>query len=286
MSQQSQQGQPPQQQEGHGEERKMRPQPEVVKPNYHAANKLAGKVALVTGGDSGIGRAVCIAFAKEGADVAFIYLDAHKDAQQTRAAIEAEGRRCYVTAGDIGDEAFCKRAVQQTVGELGRLDVLANVAGEQHPQQQFEDISDEQLQKTFRTNIFAMFYLVKAALPHLKPGSAIVNTASVTAYQGSAELVDYASTKGAIVAFTRSLSEALAERGIRVNGVAPGPIWTPLIVSTFPKDKVASFGQDTPMKRAGQPSEVAPCFVFLASDDASYITGQFLHPNGGRVVNG
>jgi NAD(P)-dependent dehydrogenase (short-subunit alcohol dehydrogenase family) len=286
MSQQSQQNQPPQQQEGHGAERKMRPQPEVVKPDYRAAGKLRGKVALVTGGDSGIGRAVCIAFAKEGADVAFIYLDAHEDAKQTRAAVEAEKRRCYVIAGDIGDEAFCQRAVQQTVSELGRLDVLANVAGEQHPKQNVEDISDEQLRKTFATNFFAMFYLVKAALPHLKPGSAIVNTSSVTAYQGSPELVDYASTKGAIVAFTRSLAEALVERGIRVNGVAPGPIWTPLIVSTFPEDKVASFGQDTPMKRAGQPSEVAPCFVFLASDDASYITGQFLHPNGGRVVNG
>ena len=276
----------PQQQQGHGEEGKMRPQPEAVKPDYRAAGKLKGKVALVTGGDSGIGRAVCIAFAKEGADVAFLYLDAHKDAQQTRAAVEAEGRRCYVVSGDIGDEAFCQQAVQQTVSELGRLDVLANVAGEQHPQQNFEDISGEQLQQTFQTNIFAMFYLVKAALPHLKPGSAIVNTASVTAYQGSPDLVDYAATKGAIVAFTRSLSEMLVERGIRVNGVAPGPIWTPLIASTFPEDKVATFGQNTPMKRAGQPSEVAPCFVFLASDDASYITGQFLHPNGGRIVNG
>ncbi len=286
MSQQSNRGQPPQQQEGHGEERKMRPKPEEVKQDYRAAGKLKGKVALVTGGDSGIGRAVCIAFAKEGADIAFIYLDAHEDAQQTRKAVEAEGRRCYVVAGDIGDEALCQQAVQQTVRELGRLDVLANVAGEQHPQQSIENISDEQLQKTYQTNIFAMFYLVKAALPHLQPGSAIVNTASVTAYQGSPELLDYSSTKGAIVAFTRSLSQSLAERGIRVNGVAPGPIWTPLIVSTFPEDKIASFGQDTPMKRAGQPSEVAPCFVFLASDDASYMTGQFLHPNGGRVVNG
>jgi len=286
MSQQSQQNQPPQQQQGHGEERKMRPQPEVVTPDYRAAGKLKGKVALVTGGDSGIGRAVCVAFAKEGADVAFIYLDAHEDAQQTCKAVEAEGRRCYVVAGDIGDEAFCQQAVQQTVRELGRLDVLANIAGEQHPQKTFEDISDEQLQKTFRTNIFAMLHLVKAALPHLKPGSAIVNTTSVTAYQGSADLVDYASIKGAIVAFTRSLAESLIDRGIRVNGVAPGPIWTPLIVSTFPEEKVASFGQDTPMKRAGPPSEVAPCFIFLASDDASYMTGQFLHPNGGRIVNG
>jgi len=284
--QQDQQNQPLQRQEGHGEEREMRPQPEDVKPDYRAAGKLKDKVALMTGGDSGIGRAVCIAFAKEGADVAFIYLDAHEDAQRTRAAVEAEGRRCYLVAGDNGEEAFCLRAVRQTVSELGRLDVLANVAGEQHPQRNLEDIGGEQLQKTFRTNIFAMFYLVKAALPHLKPGSAIVNTASVTAYQGLPELVDYAATKGAIIAFTRSLSESLVDRGIRVNGVAPGPIWTPLIVSTFPGDKVATFGQDTPMKRAGQPSEVAPCFVFLASDDAFYITGQFLHPDGGRVVNG
>jgi NAD(P)-dependent dehydrogenase (short-subunit alcohol dehydrogenase family) len=287
MSQQShQQNQPPQQQEGHGEERKMRPKPEEVKPDYRAAGKLKGKVALVTGGDSGIGRAVCIAFAKEGADIAFIYLDAHEDARQTRKAVEAEGRRCYIVAGDIGDDAFCQRAVQQTVSELGRLDVLANVAGEQQPQQKFEDISDEQLQKTFRTNIFAMFYLVRAALPHLKPGSAIVNTASVTAYQGSPELVDYAATKGAIVAFTRSLSEMLVERGIRVNGVAPGPIWTPLIPSTFPGAKVETFGSDVPMKRAGEPAEVASCFVFLASADASYMTGQVLHPNGGEIING
>jgi NAD(P)-dependent dehydrogenase (short-subunit alcohol dehydrogenase family) len=286
MPEQSNQKQPPQHQEGHGAEQKMQPQPQDVKPDYRAAGKLTGKVALVTGGDSGIGRAVCILFAKEGADVAFIYHESHEDAQRTRKAVEAEGRRCYVVSGDIGDEAFCQQAVQQTVRELGRLDVLANVAGEQQPRQSIEDISDEQLQKTFRTNVFAMFYLVKAALPHLKPGSAIVNTASVTAYQGSPELLDYSSTKGAIVAFTRSLAESLVERGIRVNGVAPGPIWTPLIVSTFPEEKVASFGKDTPMKRAGQPSEVAPCFVFLASDDSSYITGQFLHPNGGRVVNG
>ncbi|HEU5288511.1 MAG TPA: SDR family oxidoreductase, partial [Candidatus Limnocylindria bacterium] len=236
-------------------------------------------------GDSGIGRAVAAAFAREGADVAIVYLEEHEDAAETKRLVEAEGRRCESIAGDVGDEAFCKRAVARTVRALGRLDVLVNNAAEQHPKDDISEITARQLERTFRTNIFAMFYLVKAALPHLGEGSAIVNTTSVTAYRGSPTLLDYSSTKGAIVAFTRSLSINLADRKIRVNAVAPGPIWTPLIPSTFPPDKVESFGADTPMGRPGQPEEVAPAFVFLASDDGSYVSGQVIHPNGGEVVN-
>jgi NAD(P)-dependent dehydrogenase (short-subunit alcohol dehydrogenase family) len=264
----------------------MTPRPVAEDPGYKACGKLTGKVALITGGDSGIGRAVAIIYAKEGADSAIVYLNEHEDAEETKRQVEAEGRRCLLIPGDIGDEAFCQQAVERTVGELGRLDILVNNAAEQHPQDSIEKISAEQLERTFRTNIFSMFFLTKAALKHLKPGSAIVNTTSVTAYKGSPELLDYSSTKGAIVAFTRSLAQSLIEQGIRVNGVAPGPIWTPLIPSTFPEDKVASFGADVPMKRPGQPEEVATCYVFLASDDSSYIAGQILHPNGGNVVNG
>lgn len=278
---------PPQQQSSRpGRESEMNPRPEYIKPGYKGAGKLEGKVALVTGGDSGIGRAVAVHFAREGADVAILYLNEHDDARQTVQLVEAEGRRCLLLPGDVGDQAFCQGAVQQTVDALGGLDILVNNAAEQHPQEDISDISQEQLERTFRTNIFGQFYLVQAALPHLKEGSSIINTASVTDYKGSPSLLDYSSTKGAIVAFTRSLSGSLAEKGIRVNGVAPGPIWTPLIPSTFPPEKVASFGADVPMKRPGQPSEVAPCYVFLASDDASYISGQMLHPNGGEVVNG
>ena len=225
-------------------------------------------------------------FAKEGADVAIGYLNEHKDAEETRELVEEHKRKCITISGDIGDEAFCKAMVERTVADLGKLDILVNNAAEQHPQESIKNISAEQLERTFRTNIFAMFYLTKAALNHLKKGSAIVNTTSVTAYKGSAELLDYSSTKGAIVAFTRSLSQNLAEKGIRVNGVAPGPIWTPLIPSTFDEEKVASFGADVPLKRPGQPEEVAPSYVFLASDDSSYMTGQILHPNGGSVING
>jgi NAD(P)-dependent dehydrogenase (short-subunit alcohol dehydrogenase family) len=286
MSEEQQQ-QPPQHQEQRpGLESEMTPRPQAEDPQHRPSGKLDGKVALITGGDSGIGRAVAILFAKEGADVAISYLNEHEDAQETKRQVEQEGRRCLLLAGDIGDESFCRQAVQRTVSELGGLDVLVNNAAEQHPQDSIEQISAEQLERTFRTNIFAMFYLVKAAMPHLKQGSSIVNTTSVTAYKGSPQLLDYSSTKGAIVAFTRSLSQALVEQGIRVNAVAPGPIWTPLIPSTFPEEKVASFGADVPMKRAGQPEEVANCFLFLASDDSSYIAGQVLHPNGGTVVNG
>jgi NAD(P)-dependent dehydrogenase (short-subunit alcohol dehydrogenase family) len=229
---------------------------------------------------------VAVEFAKEGADIAIVYLNEHGDAEKTKQEVEQEGRRCILISGDVGDEALCGKAVRKTMDELGQLHILVNNAAEQHPQDSIEKISAEQLERTFRTNIFSMFYMVKAALPHLKEGATIINTTSVTAYQGHPTLLDYASTKGAIVAFTRSLSSALIEKGIRVNAVAPGPIWTPLIPSTFPPEKVASFGKDVPMKRPGQPIEVAHCFVFLASDDSSYLSGQVLHPNGGTVVNG
>jgi NAD(P)-dependent dehydrogenase (short-subunit alcohol dehydrogenase family) len=264
----------------------MTPRPASHAKQHKGSGKLAGKVALITGGDSGIGRAVAVLFAREGADVAIVYLNERDDARETSRLVKAEGRKCVLIAGDIGYERFCRDAVEQAVNELGRLDILVNNAAEQHPQESIEDIDREQLERTFQTNIFAMFFMTKAALKHMKKGAAIINTASITAYEGSPKLLDYASTKGAIVAFTRSLAKSLVEKGIRVNGVAPGPIWTPLIPSTFSPDKVARFGKDVPMGRPGQPEEVAPCYLFLASDDASYMTGQMLHPNGGEVVNG
>ena len=278
---------PSQQQEQRpGIEAEMTPRPVADDATHIGSRKLEDKVAIITGGDSGIGRAVAIAYAREGANVCVMYLNEHEDARETARLVEAEGRRCLLIDGDVGDENFCREAVERAVGEFGRLDVLVNNAAEQHPQESIEQISAEQLERTFRTNIFSMFYLVKAALKHLKTGAAIINTTSVTAYKGNPDLLDYSSTKGAIVAFTRSLSQSLVERGIRVNGVAPGPIWTPLIPSTFPPEKVESFGANVPMKRPGQPEEVAPAYVFLASDDASYMAGQILHPNGGEVVNG
>jgi NAD(P)-dependent dehydrogenase (short-subunit alcohol dehydrogenase family) len=285
--QENQRLQPPQQQDRQpGVESEMTPRPKAEDQTYQGSAKLNDKVALITGGDSGIGRAVAILFAKEGADVSIVYLNEHGDAEETRRQVEEEGQRCLLIAGDVGDEAFCREAVERTVNELGRLDILVNNAAEQHPQDTIEKISAEQLERTFRTNIFSFFFLTKAALRHLKEGAAIINTTSVTAYKGNPQLIDYSATKGAIVAFTRALSNSLVEKGIRVNGVAPGPIWTPLIPSTFPPEKVASFGANVPMKRAGQPEEVAPSYVFLASDDSSYISGQILHPNGGEVVNG
>jgi NAD(P)-dependent dehydrogenase (short-subunit alcohol dehydrogenase family) len=278
---------PPQEQkERPGKEKKMAPKPQDEDIGYKGSNKLEQKIALITGGDSGIGRAVAIAFAKEGADIAVVYLNEHDDAKETKKKVEKQGRRCILISGDVGDENFCRKAVEQTVKDLGRLDILVNVAGEQHPQEDIQNITKEQLERTFRTNIFSFFYLIKAALKHMKEGSIIINTTSVTAYKGNPILLDYSSTKGAIVAFTRSLSRNLATRGIRVNAVAPGPIWTPLIPSTFDAKKVSEFGSETPMGRAGQPYEVAPCYVFLASRDSSYITGQVLHPNGGDIVNG
>ena len=269
-----------------GIESEMIPRPQAEDSQYRGSGKLQGKVALITGGDSGIGRAVAIAYAKEGAEIAIIYFNEHADAAETKRQVEEEQRRCLTIAGDIGDEQFCQNAVEQIVKELGHLDILVNNAAEQHPRKSIEQISAEQLERTFKTNIFSFFYTVKAALKHLKKGSAIINTASVTAYRGSPELLDYSATKGAIVAFTRSLSQALIEKGIRVNGVAPGPIWTPLIPSTFEADKVATFGSDVPMKRAGQPEELAPGYVFLACNDSSYMTGQILHLNGGEIING
>jgi NAD(P)-dependent dehydrogenase (short-subunit alcohol dehydrogenase family) len=277
---------PVQQQEKRpGETAPMKPRPQHKRPEYKACGKLKGKVALITGGDSGIGRAVAIHYAKEGADVAIVYLNEHKDAEDTKREVQAAGRKCILMPGDIGDEQFCQESVDRTVEELGQLDVLVNNAAEQHPQPDITRISAYQLERTFRTNIFSFFFMTKAALKYLKAGSAIINTTSVTAYRGSPQLIDYASTKGAIVAFTRSLSENLAEKEIRVNGVAPGPIWTPLIPSTFPPEKVAKFGSDVPLGRAGEPAEVAPAYVFLASADSSYMTGQVLHPNGGEIVN-
>jgi len=268
-----------------GREKKMTPKPEAETPHHVGTGKLADKVAIITGGDSGIGRAVAIAFAKEGAKVVISYLNEHDDAKQTKCLVEKEGGECLLMAGDIGKEPFCKKIVDKTVAAFGRLDILVNNAAEQHPKENLEEISANQLERTFRTNIFSYFYLAKAALPHLKKGSAIINTTSVTAYRGSDHLLDYSATKGAIVAFTRSLSKNLAKKEIRVNGVAPGPIWTPLIPSTFSRKEVAEFGTDVPLGRPGEPSEVAPCFVFLASEDSSYMTGQVLHPNGGEIVN-
>lgn len=278
---------PPQHQDRQpGTETDMSPRPQAEMRDYVGSGKLDGKIALVTGGDSGIGRAAAIAFAKEGADVVVVYLNEHEDARDTQRHIEQAGRRCMLLAGDIGDPKFCEQLVHSAISDFGgRLDILVNNAAEQHPQEKLEDITPEQLERTFRTNIFSMFYLTKAALPHLKSGARIINTTSVTAYRGSAHLLDYSATKGAIVAFTRSLSQQLAERGILVNAVAPGPVWTPLIPSTFPAEEVAQFGSKVPLSRAGQPDEIAPCYVFLASRDASYMTGQVLHPNGGEVVN-
>ena len=269
-----------------GIEAVMKPRPQANDESYQASDKLKGKVAFISGGDSGIGRAVAILFAKEGADIAIGYLNEELDARETQREVEHEGRRCLLLPGDIGEPEFCAQAIEETVRHLGRLDILVNNAAEQHPQDEIENISPQQLERTFRTNVFAMFYFTQAALKHLQPGSVIINTTSVVAYRGSPGLLDYSATKGAIVAFTRSLSQALMEKKIRVNAVAPGPIWTPLIPSTFKAEKVAHFGADQPMARAGEPSEVAPSYLFLASKDSSYISGQVLHPNGGEVING
>jgi NAD(P)-dependent dehydrogenase (short-subunit alcohol dehydrogenase family) len=269
-----------------GEEAKLEPKPDW-QPRYPGSGRLRDKVAIVTGGDSGIGRAVAALYAREGADIAIFYLCEHEDAERTKAIIEGEGRRAILVPGDLGDPDFACTAVQKVIDTFGRLDIVVNNAGEQHPDEEVGEISDEQLKRTFQTNIFSMFYLVQAARPHLKSGSAIINCTSITSYKGSAELLDYSATKGAITAFTRSLSQNLVKDGIRVNAVAPGPIWTPLnpFGGQKPED-LKEFGKDTPMGRPGQPNEVAPSFLFLACDDASYMTGQVLHPNGGTIING
>ena len=266
-----------------GRESEMTPKPDY-EPKFPGCGKLKGKVAIITGGDSGIGRAVAVAMAREGAKIAIMYLEEHKDAEETVRAVEKEGSKAIQFAGDIGDEKFCRDAVEKTVKEFGRLDILVNNAAEQHEVDDLVDLTAAQIERTFRTNVFSFFFMAKAALPHMKKGSSIVNTTSVTAYKGHKTLLDYSATKGAIVAMTRSLSQALVEKGIRVNAVAPGPIWTPLIPASFDADKVAKHGTSSPMKRAGQPNEVAPCHVFLASDESSYMTGQVLHPNGGTIV--
>jgi len=261
----------------------MRPEPDTA-PGHPGAGRLVGKVALITGGDSGIGKAVAIAFAREGADVAIAYLDEHRDAEATVQAVLDEGRRCIAYAGDVGQVEHCHEVVGRVVEAFGRLDILVNNAGEQHEVEDLAELAPEQLERTFRTNVYSFFFMTKAALPHLGRGSAIINSTSVTAYKGHETLIDYSATKGAIVAFTRTMSNVLVERGIRVNAVAPGPIWTPLIPASFDADHVAHHGESSPMGRVGQPNEVAPSYVFLASDDASYMSGQVLHPNGGMVV--
>jgi len=269
-----------------GHESQLEPKPDW-EPRYAGSGRLKGKVALVTGADSGIGRAVAALFAREGADVAIVYLCEHDDAAKSKAIVEKEGRKAITIAGDVGDPKFCEQAVEQAVKQLGRLDLLVNNAGEQHPDKDIRDITDEQLRRTFQTNIFSMFYLTKAARPHLKKGAAIINCTSVTMYKGSDDLLDYSATKGAITAFTRSLSENLVKDGIRVNAVAPGPIWTPLNPMGGKRpEEMEDFGKSTPMGRPGQPNEVAPSFLFLACEDSSYMSGQVLHPNGGTIVNG
>lgn len=271
-----------------GEQQVMHPEPEIIKSTHQGSHKLKDKVVLISGGDSGIGRSVAVLFAREGADVAIIYLEEQQDAEKTKQLVEQEGQHCLLLKEDISDPQSSEKCVAETLKVFGKINILINNAGVQYQQKDLGDISTEQLEKTFKTNIFSMFHLTKAVLPHLKEGDSIINTTSITSYHGHDELMDYASTKGAITTFTRSLSNNLMKqkKGIRVNGVAPGPIWTPLIPSSFDAETVAKFGQDTPMGRMGQPSEVAPAYLFLASDDASYITGQVIHVNGGEIVNG
>jgi NAD(P)-dependent dehydrogenase (short-subunit alcohol dehydrogenase family) len=275
---------PDQDQEQPGKQSKMHPEPQIIRDNYKGSGKLKGKNVLITGGDSGIGRSVAVHFAREGANIAIIYLNEDEDALKTKKMVEKEGRKCYIIEGDLKDEKFCRKALDEAINAIGHLNILVNNAAVQFPKDKIENISIEQLQTTFETNIYPYFYIVKEAVQKLKEGDVIINTTSVTAYRGSEHLLDYSSTKGAIVSFTRSLSKMLAPKKIRVNGVAPGPIWTPLIPATF--DDVTEFGQETPMGRAGQPSEVAPAYVFLASEDSSYITGQVIHVNGGEIIGG
>lgn len=264
----------------------MKPAPKADDASYQGSGKLKNKVAIITGGDSGIGHAVALFFAKEGADLVIVYLNEHKDAKKIEAQIKKLGRKCLLIAGDVGSENFCKKVIKKTIDSFGKINILVNNAGEQHPQNSLKNITTQQILKTFQTNFFSYFYMTKATLPYLKKGSAIINTASVTCYKGNDHLIDYSATKGAIVAFTRSLSTSLVKKGIRVNGVAPGPVWTPLIDASFSKKHIKKFGKNVPMERPGQPEEIAPSYVFLASDDSSFMSGQFLHPNGGEIING
>jgi len=273
---------PKQDQTQPGDEFKMHPEPEIIREDYKGSDKLKGKTALITGGDSGIGRSAAVHFAREGANVAVVYLEEEEDALETKKLVEHEGENCLIIAGDLKEESFCKDLLKEVIEEFGKLDILVNNAAMQFPKSNVEDISSAQFDKTFKNNIYPYFYVVKEALTHLKEGGVIINTTSVTAYRGSEHLLDYSSTKGAIVSFTRSLSKMLVKKNIRVNAIAPGPIWTPLIPSTF--DDVSDFGQDVPMERAGQPSEVGPAYVFLACKDSSYITGQVIHINGGEII--
>ncbi|GAB1403846.1 SDR family oxidoreductase [Lentimicrobium sp.] len=275
---------PPQSQSLPGKQSKMKPEPEVIRKNYQGSDKLKNRVAFITGGDSGIGRSVAVYFAREGADIAIVYDQEQEDADKTRELVEKEGRKCMLIQGDLKNEVFCNEAIKRCMNEYGKINILVNNAAVQFPRDDIRQISNDQLRLTFETNIFPYFLIVQEALKHLHEGDTIINTTSVTAYRGSAHLLDYSATKGAIVSFTRSLAMNLAEKNIRVNAVAPGPIWTPLIVATF--DDVTDFGNDTPMGRAGQPSEVAPAYVFLASEDSSFITGQVIHVNGGEIVGG
>jgi NAD(P)-dependent dehydrogenase (short-subunit alcohol dehydrogenase family) len=277
---------PPQSQGRPGAEYKMEPSPVFDRKEVAGSNKLKGKIALVTGGDSGIGRAISVLFAKEGADLAILYLNEKKDAEETGNLVREYGGKCILIAGDASKERHCISAVSKVIKKYGRIDILVNNMATQYESKKLEDISTDHFLETFRTNFFSLFWITRNALPHMPKGSSIINTTSVTAYRGSAGLIDYSATKGAIVSFTRSLSANLADREIRVNAVAPGPVWTPLIVSSFKPGKVASFGSETPMKRAGEPVEIASCYLFLASQDASYMTGQVLHPNGGEIING
>jgi NAD(P)-dependent dehydrogenase (short-subunit alcohol dehydrogenase family) len=273
-------------QEQPGIEQDMQNKPVFIHPEYKGSNKLQGKVAIITGGDSGIGRATAVHFAKEGADICLAYLCEDKDAEETRSLIEKEGCNCLLSKGDVGDSSYCQQVIDEVFAYFGRLDILVNNAAEQHAAEKLEDISDEQLQATFRTNLFGYFYMMRAALPKMPKGGRIINTSSVTAWRGSSHLVDYAATKGAIEALTRSVAPLAAKRGINVNCVAPGPIWTPLIPASFQGEDLQKFGQNTLLQRPGQPWEVATCFVFLASRDSSYMTGQTLHPNGGGRISG